>query len=199
MNRTQSQAPFSCLFGNLSLQWNVATKKEVSALNPKIRQLSRGALLLALGVLSQQLRLVIPLPVPVMTLLIGSLVNTCLALAAVHTSRILAWVVCGALACIAFLQGHIIGALVPVVTLGNGMFVEMLLIPGEKKVRYVGAPCAKTLVMLIGLCGVFYMLHFPMHLVWKMLSVFIPTQFFTGLIGVLLADRIQSRLGKQNR
>lgn len=160
-------------------------------MNPKIRQLSRGALLLALGVLSQQLRLVIPLPVPVMTLLIGSLVNTCLALAAVHTSRILA--------CIAFLQGHIIGALVPVVTLGNGMFVEMLLIPGEKKVRYVGAPCAKTLVMLIGLCGVFYMLHFPMHLVWKMLSVFIPTQFFTGLIGVLLADGIQSRLGKKNQ
>ena len=87
----------------------------------------------------------------------------------------------------------------PVVTLGNGMFVEMLLIPGEKKVRYVGAPCAKTLVMLIGLCGVFYMLHFPMHLVWKMLSVFIPTQFFTGLIGVLLADGIQSRLGKKNQ
>lgn len=165
-------------------------------MNPKIRQLSRGALLLALSVLSQQLRLVIPLPTPVMTLVIGSLVNTCLSLAAVYTSRLLAWVMCVALACIAFLQGHIIGALVPVIALGNGMFVEMLLIPGKKQVRYVGAPCAKTLVMLIGLCGVFYMLHFPMHLVWKMLSVFIPTQFFTGLVGVLLADLIESRLGK---
>lgn len=163
-------------------------------MNLKTRQLARGALLLALGVLSQQLRLVIPLPTPVMTLVIGSLVNTCLALCSVYTSRLLSWVVCVALACIAFLQGHIIGALVPVIALGNGMFVEMLLIPGEKKVRYVGAPCAKTLVMLIGLCGVFYMLHMPMHLVWKLLSVFIPTQFFTGLIGVLLADVIQDRL-----
>lgn len=62
--------------------------------------------------------------------------------------------------------------------------------------RYVGAPCAKTLVMLIGLCGVFYMLHFPMPMVWKMLSVFIPTQFFTGLVGVLLADTIADRIGR---
>lgn len=165
-------------------------------MNLKTCQLARGALLLALGVFIQQLRLLLPLPTPVMTLIIGSLVNTCLALASVYTSRLLAWVVCVALACIAFLQGHIMGALIPVIALGNGMFVEMLLIPGEKKVRYVGAPCAKTLVMLIGLCGVFYMLKLPMHLVWKMLSVFIPTQFFTGLMGVLLADVIQNRLKK---
>ena len=198
MNGIQSQAPFACLFGILSLQWRIATKQEALALNLKTRQLARGALLLALGVMFQQLRLLIPLPEPMMTFIIGSLVNTCLALSSVYTSRLLAWVVCVALACIAFLQGHIIGALVPVIALGNGMFVEMLLIPGEKKVRYVGAPCAKTLVMLIGLCGVFYMLHFPMPMVWKMLSVFIPTQFFTGLVGVLLADTIADRIGRKS-
>ena len=46
-----------------------------------LRLLVRGALLLAIGALSQQLRLVLPLPVPVMTLLIGPLVNAVLVLA----------------------------------------------------------------------------------------------------------------------
>ena len=67
--------------------------------------LVRGGLLLAIGVLSQQLRLVLPLPVPVMTLLIGTLVNATLVLAGRFTTRVLAWTICWALAIIAFSRG----------------------------------------------------------------------------------------------
>ncbi|MCF0139929.1 MAG: hypothetical protein HUJ81_07505 [Acidaminococcus fermentans] len=71
-------------------------------MSDSVRLLVRGALLLAIGALSQQLRLVLPLPVPVMTLLIGTLVNATLVLAGRYTTRVLAWTICVALAVIAF-------------------------------------------------------------------------------------------------
>ena len=67
----------------------------------------------------------LPLPVPVMTLLIGTLVNATLVLAGRYTTRVLAWTICVALAVIAFFQGHILGPVVPVIALGNGMYVEL--------------------------------------------------------------------------
>ncbi|MGO5593909.1 hypothetical protein [Acidaminococcus sp. HCP3S3_G9_1] len=109
--------------------------------------LVRGALLLAIGVLSQQLRLVLPLPVPVMTLLIGTLVNATLVLAGRFTTRVLAWTICWALAIIAFFQGHILGPVVPVIALGNGMYVELTRGAVRGPALYLGAPLGKTLVL----------------------------------------------------
>ena len=60
-----------------------------------------------------------------MTLLIGTLVNATLVLAGRYTTRVLAWTICVALAVIAFFQGHILGPVVPVIALGNGMYVEL--------------------------------------------------------------------------
>ena len=112
-----------------------------------LRLLVRGGLLLAIGALSQQLRLVLPLPVPVMTLLIGTLVNAVLVLAGRYTTRLLAWVICVALAVIAFFQGHILGPVVPVIALGNGMYVELTRSFNRGPVLFLGAPLGKAVVL----------------------------------------------------
>lgn len=116
-------------------------------MSDSVRLLVRGALLLAIGALSQQLRLVLPLPVPVMTLLIGTLVNATLVLAGRYTTRVLAWTICVALAVIAFFQGHILGPVVPVIALGNGMYVELTRTGSKGSALFLGAPLGKTLVL----------------------------------------------------
>lgn len=141
-------------------------------MSDSVRLLVRGALLLAIGALSQQLRLVLPLPVPVMTLLIGTLVNATLVLAGRYTTRVLAWTICVALAVIAFFQGHILGPVVPVIALGNGMYVELTRTGSKGSALFLGAPLGKTLVLAIGMVGALRLLQLPWGAVTKTLSNF---------------------------
>lgn len=140
-------------------------------MSDSVRLLVRGALLLAIGALSQQLRLVLPLPVPVMTLLIGTLVNATLVLAGRYTTRVLAWTICVALAVIAFFQGHILGPVVPVIALGNGMYVELTRTGSKESALFLGAPLGKTLVLAIGMVGALRLLQLPWGAVTKTLSI----------------------------
>lgn len=156
--------------------------------------LVRGALLLAIGALSQQLRLVLPLPVPVMTLLIGTLVNATLVLAGRYTTRVLAWTICVALAVIAFFQGHILGPVVPVIALGNGMYVELTCTGSKGSALFLGAPLGKTLVLAIGMVGALRLLQLPWGAVTKTLSIFLPLQLATGILGLLLALGVEKRI-----
>ena len=156
--------------------------------------LVRGGLLLAIGVLSQQLRLVLPLPVPVMTLLIGTLVNATLVLAGRFTTRVLAWTICWALAIIAFFQGHILGPVVPVIALGNGMYVELTRGAARGPALYLGAPLGKTLVLGIGMVGALHLLQLPWGAVAKTLALFLPLQLATGALGLMLAKGVEQRL-----
>lgn len=148
--------------------------------------LVRGGLLLAVGVLSQQLRLVLPLPVPVMTLLIGTLVNATLVLAGRFTTRVLA--------IIAFFQGHILGPVVPVIALGNGMYVELTRGAVRGPALYLGAPLGKTLVLGIGMVGALHLLQLPWGAVAKTLALFLPLQLATGVLGLMLAKGVEQRL-----
>ncbi len=159
-----------------------------------IRLLVRGALLLAIGALSQQLRLVLPLPVPVMTLLIGTLVNAVLVLAGRFTTRLLAWAICVALAVIAFFQGHILGPVVPVIALGNGMYVELARSLPRGPALFLGAPLGKTLVLGIGMVGALHLLQLPWNAINKTLSLFLPLQLSTGILGLLLAKGVEKRI-----
>ena len=157
-------------------------------MSDSVRLLVRGALLLAIGALSQQLRLVLPLPVPVMTLLIGTLVNATLVLAGRYTTRVLAWTICVALAVIAFFQGHILGPVVPVIALGNGMYVELTRTGSKGSALFLGAPLGKTLVLAIGMVGALRLLQLPWGAVTKTLSIFLPLQLATGILGNINTD-----------
>lgn len=170
------------------------TLKGADSMSHSLRLLVRGALLLAIGALSQQLRLVLPLPVPVMTLLIGTLVNAVLVLAGRYTTRLLAWVICVALAVIAFFQGHILGPVVPVIALGNGMYVELTRSFIRGPALFLGAPLGKALVLGIGMVGAFHLLQLPWAAISKTLALFLPLQLATGILGLMLAKGVEKRL-----
>ena len=55
----------------------------------------------------QQLRILLPLPPFVMTLIIGSLVNLSLVLAGRFTAPAVIWAMSAALPAVAFMQGHL--------------------------------------------------------------------------------------------
>ena len=154
-------------------------------MSDSVRLLVRGALLLAIGALSQQLRLVLPLPVPVMTLLIGTLVNATLVLAGRYTTRVLAWTICVALAVIAFFQGHILGPVVPVIALGNGMYVGLTRTGSEGSGLFLGD---------IGRAGALRLLQLPGGAGTKTLSIFLPLPLATGILGLLLALGVEKRI-----
>ena len=63
----------------------------------RVKMLVRGALLLSLAVIVQQLRLILPLPTLITTLLIGTVVNAALVLAARFTGLFTAVAMCLAL------------------------------------------------------------------------------------------------------
>lgn len=168
--------------------------KGADPMSHSLRLLVRGALLLAIGALSQQLRLVLPLPVPVMTLLIGTLVNAVLVLAGRYTTRLLAWVICVALAVIAFFQGHILGPVVPVIALGNGMYVELTRSFTRGPVLFLGAPLGKAVVLGISMVGALHLLQLPWAAISKTLALFLPLQLATGILGLFLAKGVEKRL-----
>lgn len=69
-----------------------------------IRKLSRTALLLALVIVFQSLRLYLPMPVFISVYIIGSLVNACLLLAAATLGPKPAWVLAAVAPIVAYLQ-----------------------------------------------------------------------------------------------
>ena len=71
------------------------------------RQLARGALLIALALALQGLRLVVPLPLPVSTFLIGTLVHMMLTLTLHLNGRSTALLLGALLPVTAYLQGQL--------------------------------------------------------------------------------------------
>ena len=88
------------------------------------RNIIRGGLLIALAVVLQSLRLFIPLPLPVSTFLIGTLVHLMLLVALRLTGLQVALCMGMLLPCTAYLQGQLaFPFLLPVVIMGNTVFL----------------------------------------------------------------------------
>lgn len=158
------------------------------------RALVRGALLLAIGAAAQQLRLLLPLPPMVLTLVIGTVVNCTLVLTSWTVPRPFLLLSCFALPVLAAFQGHIQMALIPVVFLGNGV---LGLVTGKfRGSPYIwAAPFVKTLMMGLGawvlLHGVLQVPEEVFHTVFKAL---VPVQAATGILGIVLARAAAGRL-----
>lgn len=92
-------------------------------MNGNLRSLARGALLAALAVLLQSLRLFLPLPLTLSTFIIGTLVHMMLALACCAAGLRAALLLSLLLPLTAYLQGQLaLPFLLPVVMLGNALF-----------------------------------------------------------------------------
>ena len=160
----------------------------------KQKMLVRGALLLALAVVAQQLRLVLPLPTFVTSLVIGTIVNATLVLAARYTGLFTAIVMCAALPVIAFLQGHLpLVLLIPIVFIGNFVLVVFCNKFWRMPV-FIIAPIAKASVMYLSALLLFKSLAINTALAKVLLVAMGWPQFVTAILGILLAKSLGQKI-----
>lgn len=161
------------------------------------RQLARGALLIALALALQGLRLVVPLPLPVSTFMIGTLVHMMLTLTLQLNGRSTALLLGALLPVTAYLQGQLaVHLLLPVVWLGNTVFVLALATLLNKKWLYLLLPpLVKAVLMLAGAWLVLELLALEQLNVRRMLlfAMSVP-QLVTGIAGIALAKALLRRL-----
>lgn len=160
----------------------------------KQRMLVRGGLLLALGLVAQQLRIFIPLPTLLMTLVIGTLLNCVLVIAARHINMTVALLLALALPVMAFLQGHLpLPLLIPVIFLGNAVLVALCNRWWVKPI-FVLAPIAKTCT-LYGV-GTLLFMEFGTQdtLVTAVLFGLGWPQLLTAIWGILLERYLEKRI-----
>ncbi len=162
------------------------------------RILARAALLLALTVIFQSLRLVIPLPPFFTTFVIGSLVNACL-LVALETAGLGPAVVIALVApVVAYLQGLLfLPVFVPPVAAAHLLYVltyKTLLARG--RIAAVGlATAVKAAVLFASFAWLLTLVAVPAPLAAGLMFVMGWPQVFTGIMGGILATVVCRRLG----
>ena len=160
-------------------------------------KLVRGALLVALALALQSLRLVLPMPQLLSTFIIGTLVHMMLVLtlqlSGLKTALLLAFL----LPLTAYVQGQVLlPFLITVIWLGNFIFV--LLVRQFKDSRNLSLsipPLAKACVMLLAAWAALSFLALPNPALRKtvMFAMSVP-QLLTAVAGILLAEQVKKRL-----
>lgn len=160
-------------------------------------KLVRGALLVALALALQSLRLVLPMPQLLSTFIIGTLVHMMLVLTlqlnGLKTALLLAFL----LPLTAYVQGQVLlPLLIPVIWLGNFVFVLLVRwFMSRSKLSLLMPPLAKAIVMLLAAWAALSFLALPNPALRKtvMLAMSVP-QLLTAVAGILLAEQVKKRL-----
>lgn len=160
-------------------------------------KLVRGALLVALALALQSLRLVLPMPQLLSTFIIGTLVHMMLVLTlqlnGLKTALLLAFL----LPLTAYVQGQVLlPLLIPVIWLGNFIFVLLVRqFKGSRKLSLCVPPVAKACVMLLVAWAALSFLALPNPALRKtvMFAMSVP-QLLTAVAGILLAEQVKKRL-----
>lgn len=160
-------------------------------------KLVRGALLVALALALQSLRLVLPMPQLLSTFIIGTLVHMMLVLtlqlSGLKTALLLAFL----LPLTAYVQGQVLlPFLIPVIWLGNFIFVLLVRqFKDSRKLSLSIPPLAKACVMLLAAWAALSFLALPNPALRKtvMFAMSVP-QLLTAVAGILLADQVKKRL-----
>ncbi len=161
------------------------------------KRLVRGALLVALALALQSLRLALPLPQPVGTFVIGSLVHMMLALTlklcGLGTASLLGFL----LPLTAYMQGQVLLVfLIPVIWLGNLLFVLLVhCFSGQRRLVLLIPPAAKAVVMLAAAWCVVSLVAVQAPAVRRaiLLAMSVP-QLVTAVLGILLARQVLLRI-----
>ena len=160
-------------------------------------KLVRGALLVALALALQSLRLVLPMPQLLSTFIIGTLVHMMLVLTLQFNGLKTALLLAFLLPLTAYVQGQVLlPFLIPVIWLGNFIFV--LLVRQFKDSRNLSLsipPLAKACVMLLAAWAALSFLALPNPALRKtvMFAMSVP-QLLTAVAGILLAEQVKKRL-----
>jgi hypothetical protein len=166
-------------------------------MNSKSIILARAALLLALTLLFQSLRFVIPVPPILSTFLIGSLMNACLLVAA-------EWVGVGPVLIISFLAPVVayfqqvlpLPIFIIPVALGNAIYIGLFLMGRQLQfwLNLSVAAVSKTFFMYVAFTWLLTLIAIPSKLAASLLFIMGWPQFVTGIIGGILAGIIKKRL-----
>lgn len=160
--------------------------------------LVRGALLLALALLFQGLRLIVPLPPLVGLFIIGSLVNATLVLAVRYTGVLPSLLMGALLPIVAFMQGQLaLFLLVPVVAAGN-MILVLLCHYFWNQYSVVVVPLMKGLTLYVGCFIVIELFAIAPPIANMILLMLSWPQLVTGVMGILLARQLIKRIALLN-
>ena len=161
------------------------------------RQLTRTALIAALLLTFQSLRLLLPLPPLASTLLIGTLVNACLLLSAASGGYRGLAVLSILAPLIAYLQQLLpLPVFIPLVAGGNFFFGSLYLLLRQKNslLKLLLPPLGKMLFLWGGVTFLLSLLALPEFL-QRLLGLLLSwPQFITSLAGLLLAQLVLKRL-----
>ncbi|MDU2066006.1 MAG: hypothetical protein E6713_14365 [Sporomusaceae bacterium] len=156
----------------------------------KLRQLVRGSLLLALALVFQSLRLMIPIPPMFTTFLIGTLVNSVLLFACemvgLRAALFIAWIT----PLVAFAQQMLpLPVFILPVALANSVFLLSFygLRHRASWLRLLGAATLKTVMMYSSFVWLLSFLTLPAPAAKAILFVMSWPQFITGVGGGILA------------
>ena len=156
------------------------------------KTLVRGAMLIALTVVLQSLRLFIPLPPMASMFCIGTLVNMMLAVTVRLAGLKPALLAVVLLPFFAYLQGQLpIPLLIPVVIGGNAVFVLICHWGWHRGLML--APLAKTICMFTSSLVLLKVLALPEKMVFAIGFMMGWAQLVTGICGILLARLITKR------
>ena len=164
----------------------------------KLRILARTALLLALTIVFQSLRFVIPLPAIASTFLIGSLVNACLLVAAQMTGRKPAFLIACVTPVVAYFQQLLpLPVFIVPVAAGNVLYIWLftrLLRIGPVWPAIGGAAVGKAAFFYQAFSQLLKFLELPPVIAAGLLFVMSWPQFVTGVLGAVLALWVGKRL-----
>ena len=155
----------------------------------------RLACFLALALVLQSIRLVIPLPGPVNMFFIGSLLNAVMILSVWQTRSFKACMIGLILPVGAFLQGQLpLVLMIPVIALGNVCYMAWAQFFRRSRSIIFAGPVLKTGILYGGTQVVLLSVALPAA-VGQMLSFMMSwPQVVTGCAGIILASLVSRRL-----
>ncbi|EFD93425.1 hypothetical protein HMPREF1039_1208 [Megasphaera lornae] len=166
-----------------------------------IQKITRTALLLAVTLLLQGLRLVIPVPPQISLFFIGSLVNACLVIAVLRTDLKAGSVIAVAAPVFAYLEGMLpLPFFIPVVAVGNLVYVVFIWALQQYGLRklYIAA-FLKAIVLFGGFSLLFALVQVPPKITHMILFAMSWPQIVTGIIGLVVGYAVSQRLKKVDR
>lgn len=166
-----------------------------------IQKITRTALLLAVTLLLQGLRLVILVPPQISLFFIGSLVNACLVIAVLRTDLKAGSVIAVAAPVFAYLEGMLpLPFFIPVVAVGNLVYVVFIWALQQYGLRklYIAA-FLKAIVLFGGFSLLFALVQVPPKITHMILFAMSWPQIVTGIIGLVVGYAVSQRLKKVDR
>ena len=164
------------------------------------KKLVLGGLLVAIAVILQASRLVLPLPPPLLTtFIIGTLVNMMLVLCVRLNGFTSAVILSILLPIFAYVQGQLVlSLLIPVVALGNILFAYCVKCWEQGVLAYLVPPAVKAVSMCAAAYVVICFLEIESVAMQKgiLFAMSVP-QLVTGFTGVLCAKKMVAILKKR--